>query len=228
MRKANVVIPTIGKDEMILFLLQQIVLINDDIIKNIYVYDNGMSPHVRLKCAEFGVEIIDAIGDKIYSMWNKGVVKSLLDQDIDYICIFNDDLILDVRPNWFKDLIYPLSNENFWAACGNYNPQIHSSESNFTKVTGTYKDNGFAGFCFAVSREAYESGLPFFDERFNWWYGDDDFVHSVYKMGNSVVVSNKAQMIHIDGGSKSVVQYTPEFNAMVEQDRILYYRKWHN
>jgi hypothetical protein len=228
MYKANIVIPTIGKNEMIVRLLSQILDINDDIIKNIYIYDNGMTEEVRNKCINFGIEVIDAHGQGIYSMWNSGVLKSLIDKDIGYICIFNDDLILDVRHNWFKDLLSPLDNEDVWATCGNYNYIIHNEDLEYKPVIGTYKNNGFAGFCFAVARKAYSNGLPLFDENYNWWYGDDDFVNTVYKNNKQAVLSIKANMIHIDGGSKSVVQYTPDFNRMVEQDRILYYRKWYN
>jgi GT2 family glycosyltransferase len=228
MLKANIVIPTVGKNEMIVNLLHQIRSINDNIIKNIYVFDNGMPDTVRLKCLEFNVEIISSHGDRIYQMWNKGVVKSMQDEDIEYVCIFNDDLILDIKQDWFKSLLEPLKEESIWATCGNYNHYIHDENLDYKQVTGTYKDNGFAGFCFAIAKDAFLSGLPFFDERFNWWYGDDDFVHNVHKLNKATAVSCKAKMVHIDGGSKTVVQYTPEFNQMVEEDRIYYMEKWHN
>jgi len=227
MYKANIVIPTVGKNEMIVNLLHQIRDINDDVIKNIYIFDNGMPESVRTQCLEFNAEIIPSHGDGIHQMWNKGVIKCISDKDIEYICIFNDDLILDIKEDWFKSLLQPLRDANIWATCGNYNQDIHDESLDYKQVTGTYKDNGFAGFCFAINKNAFLSGLPLFDEKFNWWYGDDDFVHNVNRLHKVTAVSCKAKMLHIDGGSKSVVQYTPEFNQMVEQDRMYYMEKWH-
>jgi len=227
MYRANIVIPTVGKNEMIVNLLQQIRDINDDVIKNIYIFDNGMPESVRGQCLEFNVEIIPSHGDGIYQMWNKGIIKCISDKDIEYICIFNDDLILDIKEDWFKSLLEPLKNTNIWATCGNYNQDIHDVSLDYKQVTGTYKDNGFAGFCFAINKNAFLSGLSLFDEKFNWWYGDDDFVHNVHRLHKFTAVSCRAKMLHIDGGSKSVVQYTPEFNQMVEEDRMYYMEKWH-
>ena len=227
MKKCSIIVPTIGKNEMILSLLRQISLIDDDIVKHVYIYDNGMPIHTRDACLDLGAEVIESYGEKIYSMWNKGVLKSSLDEDIEYVCIFNDDLHLFAQPNWFKLLVSPLVNDDVWATCANYNPEIHNEPLEYKSVIGTFKDNGFAGFCFCVSKKAYMNGLHLFDERYNWWFGDDDFVHSIHQKGKKTTISMNAHMLHIYGGSQTVVQYTPEFNQMVEEDRILYYSKWH-
>lgn len=223
----SIAIPTIGKDRMVVSLISQIININDTSVKDIFIFDNGMPEDVLLECKSYDVKIVSSYGKNIYSMWNDGVNHSLLNGS-KYICIFNDDLNIPFVDNWFKKLIKPFYNEDIWAVSANYNPYIHNEDSEFKEVMGTFKDNGFAGFCFAVKLEAYLKGLPLFDDTYNWWFGDDDFVHSVHKACKKTVISLDAVVEHIHGGSRSVHQYTPEFNAMVERDKQHYYRKWHS
>ena len=102
------------------------------------------------------------------------------------------------------------------------------STSKYIEVAGTYKDNGFAGFCFAISSQVNFGKDEIFDSNYNWWYGDDDLVHNIHKFGKKTVMSIDALFTHIDGGSKSTGGYTSEFNSMVEQDRIYYMEKRHS
>lgn len=227
MNKCNVVIPTIGKNNMIISLLNQLNKLSNGVIRNIYVFDNGMPRQTLDKCFEIpNISIVNAANKGIYKMWNDGVKLSLQENDQDYIAIFNDDLNLLDRPDWFQNFFIPFQHDDVWATCANYSYKSDDTVG-FKDVVGTFKDNGFAGFCFAVKGSAYLSGLPLFDERYEWWYGDDDFVHSVHKAGKRTTISLNAAINHINGGSQSTNQYTPEFNAKVEKDRNLYYAKWH-
>jgi len=238
MSKVSIVIPTIGKDRDIIDLLQQITEQADDVVRDVYVFDNGMPENTRKDCAIFpDIKLIPAIGMGIYKMWNWGVVKSLRYNPTDYVAILNDDLTL-MTDNFFTKLIEPLDlHGDVYAVCGNYcargldprfSPFEHDPDDYMLEVSGTYKDHGFAGFCFAVKGEAYLNGLPPFEEGYHWWYGDDDFVHCIHAMGKKTVVSLNAHLHHIDGGSQTVVQYTPEFNEKVAKDGELYRKKWHN
>lgn len=227
--KVNVVIPTIGKDRMVIDLLQQLEEQDEDILGHIFVMDNGMPEQTKKDCYMFRhVKVIDSPGASIYHMWNKGVKLSLGVNQCDYIAIFNDDLILNTD-NFLTRLVEPLDlHEEVWAACANYSgPSRGDEDSYMEEVTGTFKDQGFAGFCFAVKGEAFVGGLPLFEERYHWWFGDDDFVHAVHKMGHKTVMATQAWMIHIDNGSNTIVQYTPEFNEKVARDQEIYVAKWH-
>jgi GT2 family glycosyltransferase len=223
----SIVIPTIGKDNMILSLIDRIKDINDTCVKDIFIFDNGMPNDTLQACQSYNVRVIHSHGKNIYSMWNDGVSYALLNNSKS-ICIFNDDLNIPLINDWFKKLIRPLSEDDVWAVSANYNPFIHNDDTEFKEVIGTFKDGGFAGFCFAVKLDAYIKGLPLFDDTYNWWFGDDDFVHSVHKAGKKTVISLNAIVEHIHGGSRSVHQYTPEFNTMVEKDKQHYFRKWHS
>lgn len=225
--QVNVVIPTIGKDRMIIDLLQQLEEQDDEILRNIFVMDNGMPESTRRDCEMFKhVSVIRCHNLGIYEMWNKGVLKSMLVNPVDYIAIFNDDIIL-VADKFLTRLVEPLdTRDDVWASCGNYDQR--EFDHYYHRFPGTFKDGGFAGFCFAVKGEAYMMGLPLFETRYHWWYGDDDFVHEIEHAGKQAVMAQSAYMLHIDNGSKTIVQYTPEFNAKVAKDQEIYLKKWHS
>jgi len=224
--KYSVVIPTIGKNNMIINLINQINTINDEQLDQIIVLDNGTSRNVldQLQTLK-NVVVINCISIGIYSMWNIGVKEVLKRNQNNYICIFNDDIIIEETSTWFEDLISPLFDDEVWASCANYDQRY--SDQKYIEVTGTFKDGGFGGFCFAVDPKAYLNGLPLFDKNYYWWYGDDDFVHSIHRKKKKTVMSIGAKIQHINGGSQSITQYTNEFNEKVEKDKIYYLEKWH-
>lgn len=225
--KCSITIPTIGKNGMVINLLHQINTMRKDLVRNIFLFDNGMSRDVLEQCCSIEkVSVINAHGKGIYQMWNMGIKLSIQSDQNDHIAIFNDDLELVDTGSWLEDFFAPLSEDDVWATSANYNYSNRSTLQS-KDVSGTFKDNGFAGFCFAVRSDAYLKGLPLFDERYDWWYGDDDFVHSVHKAGKRTTMSLNAGIRHINGGSQSTVQYTDEFNQRVSKDRDLYFSKWH-
>lgn len=211
---------------MAINLINQINRINDHCLDKIYILNNGAPENVIKEISTLpNVTVIDCINFGIYSMWNTGIKEVIKNSNNTYICIFNDDIIIHETNTWFYDLISPLFDDDVWASCANYKP--YYSGSSYIDVTGTFKDDGFGGFCFAVDPQAYLSGLPLFDENYHWWYGDDDFVHSIHNKNKRTVLAVNAKIDHINGGSQSVTQYTPTFNEKVEKDRIYYMEKWH-
>jgi len=217
------VIPTIWKNDMIYNLVNQLNQQNEFI--NLFVLDNIAlgSKHV----GRFGSDKIFEIptsGLGIYEQWNLGVKECLKNDDCESIVILNDDIVLKCD-NFLSKLVHPFEDPLIWASCANYDDR--ESDTEFTGVYGTYKDRGFAGFAFGVKASAYSEGLAFFDEQYNWWFGDDDFVHTVHSAGKETVMSIAAKVEHVNGGSQSTSQYTPEFNYLVEKDKALYLRKWH-
>jgi hypothetical protein len=212
---------------MVLNLLRQINSMRKDVVRNVFLFDNGMSRSMLDQCCSIeGVSVINAHGKGIYEMWNMGVKLSIQSDQNDHICIFNDDLELIDTGNWFEDFLSPFEETDIWATSANYD-YTHRSSAQYKDVSGTFKDKGFAGFCFAVQSNAYLQGLPLFDERYEWWYGDDDFVHSVHRAGKRTTMSLNAGITHINGGSQSTIQYTTEFNQRVLRDKDLYFSKWH-
>jgi GT2 family glycosyltransferase len=82
--------------------------------------------------------------------------------------------------------------------------------------------NGFAGFCFLLSREAYDQVGPF-DEQFVYWYGDNDYYIRLCEMGYEPVQSVNVEIHHFH--SKTVSTLT-DFVIRREKDRDLFDRKW--
>lgn len=226
MPKVTVVIPTIGKDRMIIDLLQQIAEDDDDIVRYVYVMDNGMDADTRKDCKMFSkVVIFPCEGLGIYAMWNKGVEMSLTLEPEDYIAILNDDLILTAS-GFFTSLVEPMDlNDDIWATCGNYDRRQFAGHYHY--FPGTFKDGGFAGFCFAVRGTAYEMGLPPFEEQYVVWYGDDDLLHNIAKRDKLAVMAKDATMIHINGGSNTFGDRCRLVNDENAKDTEIYMKKWH-
>lgn len=82
--------------------------------------------------------------------------------------------------------------------------------------------NGFAGFCFTISREAYDQVGPF-DEQFFYWYGDNDYYIRLLDMGYEPLQSLNVEIHHYHSKTSKEL---PDFYSRREQDCILFDRKW--
>lgn len=216
------VIPTIWKDKMVNNLLDQLVEQNE--FSKLFVLDNTDSSIDNL--SEFRnekLQLVSTTGLSIYQQWNLGFLMAKKCFPNSYVVVLNDDLILNCE-NFLTKLVTPLLDESIWASCGNYDHR--ASESLIIDVEGTYKNNGFAGFCFALSNLINFEDQDIFDSNYGWWYGDDDLVHTIHNYGKRTIMSINALMTHIDNGSKSVVTNTSEFNEIVEKDYMYYTNKW--
>ena len=90
-------------------------------------------------------------------------------------------------------------------------------------VASTFKNGGLAGFAFMVRGEVFDHLA--FDERFSWWYGEDDFVAAITAAGGRAGVVGEARVEHVRGGSQTI-RYTPEVLAAIERDRRRMWAKW--
>jgi hypothetical protein len=76
-----------------------------------------------------------------------------------------------------------------------------------------------------IKSEALNSGMPFVDERFVYWGGDDDIAQNVDKLGKKQIRVNNTWSDHLNENTSS----RPEFQWMQkakENDRILLKEKW--
>jgi hypothetical protein len=82
-----------------------------------------------------------------------------------------------------------------------------------------------------VRGEIFGAGCPMFDEQFEIWYGDNDFLLTL-DAGDAVYgVVRDANVVHIDGGSKTAgdgqgKRLTPELAEAAERDRVRFEKKW--
>jgi hypothetical protein len=76
-----------------------------------------------------------------------------------------------------------------------------------------------------IKSQAFLEGLPFIDERFVYWGGDDDIARSVESMGKKQVRVNTVWVDHVNSATVT----KPGFEWMQEavaSDRILLKEKW--
>jgi GT2 family glycosyltransferase len=151
---------------------------------------------------------------RIYRMWNEGVRRA----KGDYIAVLNDDIkilpgtlplmarILEAKPK--LGVVYP----DQWAPLEAGLPekiQIQLTE-------GSARVGGMAGFCFMFRRGLM---LPF-DERFNWWFGDDQFEFDVRAEGLQVGRVNGLPLSHDQ--STSAERRKDELGPLIQADQRLW------
>jgi GT2 family glycosyltransferase len=234
-----VTIPVRGKHHLTEAILGQ--LAEQGGYDRIFVFDNGSdeSPVPPLK--DWGLDpiahrinIIPAAGKSIHEMWNAGIRESINTVTRCNVAILNNDLILG--DNFLTELANGLRcHPQLIAVCGNYdNRDFPETVQAVQGVAAGREDGtgGFAGFQFMIKGEAFQAGLPMFDEQFEFWYGDNDFLLNIDRAGGVYGIVRDAHVVHIDGGSKTAGDghnrlATQELRDAVERDRIRFEKKWH-
>jgi GT2 family glycosyltransferase len=189
----------------------------------VFVLDNGSTDGTRdwlgARRRTPGVELVDAAGLRIYAMWNLGVRLARSRHPTCNVAILNNDLALG--PGVLVRLATALhSRPDLWVVSPNYDCRPLTGVQ---YVRSTYKGQGLAGFAFMGRGEILDR-FPF-DEGFNWWYGEDDFLARVDAAGGRVGIVGEANVEHIGGGSQTV-RYTPDILAAIERDRRRMWSKW--
>jgi GT2 family glycosyltransferase len=166
-------------------------------------------------------------------MWNMGVRASLAQATRCNIAILNNDL--ELGPDFIANLSSGLrSHPGLAAVSANYDGREFPEKVQAVKGIAAGREDGtggLAGFAFAVKGEIFQSGCPMFDERFQIWYGDNDFTNNLDKAGASYGIVGNATCTHIGGGSNTSGdgkghRLTPELRALADEDARLYAEKW--
>ena len=224
MRANLVAIPTIIKPERVVALAKEYA--KQDAVTSVYILDNGhkdVSLIVDALVDDEKITVIPTHGMKLYAQWNWAmqIAQAL---SFDTVTISNDDieienhLIQKLEDGLFSDddcwVTYPASKSQY-------------SKLGFTIQTrGTKADGGMDGCCFMVKVDALYNGLPFIDENFIWWGGDDDLAMNIERL-------NKKQLrvvnAWIDHQNEGTVSSGDEFAYLhkAKNDDIAYLRlKW--
>jgi GT2 family glycosyltransferase len=224
MNKNYVVITTIIDPDRTINLALKYLLDNN--IEKVFIYDNGHSLEDAEKLKSINVlnskaEYVNTRGLSLHGQWNKAL-KFSLDNHPCNIVLSNDDL--DIEEGLVSKLSSSLnSSDEYWIAYPANKLQYNNSDIKVT--SGTKADNGMDGSCFMIKSEAFKSGMPFVDERFVYWGGDDDIAKNVESMGKKQIRVNNTWSDHINESTSS----RPEFKWMQEakeNDRILLKEKW--
>jgi hypothetical protein len=157
-------------------------LLYEDAVDRVLVYDNGYGPDdaARIRAALSGPRctVVDAAGWPLHRMWNAGWEWAQEQGGEVSLAILNDDVSLPLgaltelekrlrsRPD--VGVVYPEGGRfrKFEDGIGP-GPLVNTGGR-------LQEQRGMTGHAFMFRAEVRD--IEKFDERFGWWYGDDDFV----------------------------------------------------
>lgn len=226
-----VVIPVKGQHEYTESLLRQLAAQKG--YAGIFVYDNGADTDPYEGYVPDDCQVFPAPGLNIHEMWNLGVRESLKQHATANIAILNNDL--NIGGKFLEGLAEALrAYDQLWAVSPNYDGRTMEHDIQAVKgiaagrMDGT---GGLAGFAFMVKGELFTRGLPLFDESYELWYGDNDFVLTVESLGGICGIVGAVTVEHIDGGSKTAGDGTSrlksqELRDAAARDKKRFEEKW--
>lgn len=230
-----VVIPVKGKQHFTEALIDQLGQ-QAGTFDHCFIYDNAAGTADALDAVYSDrwpwLTVIPAAGLNIHEMWNLGIKEALNRDPRCNIAILNNDL--ELGDDFLAELATGLrAHPSIAAVCGNYdNRQMVEKVQAVRGIAAGREDGtgGFAGFAFMVRGELFAAGFPLFDEQFELWYGDSDFVRNLDTLGASYGIVRDAKVKHIGGGSQTSGDgtdrlATAELKAMVARDRERFEQK---
>lgn len=162
----------------------------------------------------------------VYKAWNQGCKAARGT----HFAVLNNDLKLP--DGWAERLL----EEGRHVICPSYE-QSSRERSDFERRNGILRERvsdvreadrpghhptGFAGFCFILTREAYERTGPF-DESYRYWYGDNDYFLRLGQVGLEPVMCYNVLVHHY---TNKTCMDMPDFKTQREEERKIFLRKW--
>lgn len=182
----------------------------------VIVLDNGHEPplqswHPRLT-------IVDARGDGIYRMWNRGWQMALARHNPVNVAVLNDDIT--ILPGTITFLARALRAQAR-VGCAYPDPSVRRARlpslATYTIEWDPAGGRSMTGFCFMFKGELH---LPPFDEGMEWWYGDSEFDESVKLAGYGVARIDGVPITHVSDAETDDWARRPELKEAIERDGI--------
>jgi len=212
-KSVDVVIPTKSYFLGLKRLVKQ--LESDNSIENIIIVADGEESLKSILTFEFpdNVKILSVpLSLGIHVMWNIGMDESRGSGN--HICFINDDV--SVGENCMSIMAGILDRR----------PEIGLITPNITtEDIGEFMPlNGFAGFCMMLSRELRNDFR--FDERMKWWYGDNDIITWVHRVGNKQ--TGMTGLTSCSENQSYTINNDPpkNFHIDIHEDARIYHEKW--
>jgi hypothetical protein len=213
--KTIAVIPSNGRS-----FLEQCVSSLRDQVDQIVIVANGPLSSLSAQTMQDVIYVRDSQSDmNISRWWNIGIdcAESLAHPDSEWnTLVVNDDIIA------CHNLVETLSGEM------RLNSSVLCYPNQWDNHRAFHRDPGpvdlhhrITGYCYMLRGEAKLR----LDERFVWWYGDDDLDWNARRLGGSLLVPwCKVQHLAPNG---SMMNH-PELNIQAGKDRDTFYQKWGN
>lgn len=204
------VIPSKERRTELVALVAQ--LVSDDV--NVVIVDTGYEPRLDFDESD-QIHIIRFIDHLNISFWwnvGLGYVAASEKFSGDYVvAVLNDDVI--VPENFVQSLASALERHDVVAAF----PDVYGLNTDYTLTWPVRDGLRMSGFAFALHSKA---GIMA-DERFVWWYGDNDIEWQARQKGGVVLVGG-LKIQHLYPNSTT----TAELAQQAGRDREAFIEKW--
>ncbi len=225
--------PTGAHVEMTERLLQAVL---QERCARVLLLDNGGTPpHVDDAAARWAAlaaahgerfQVVEAEGCSIHQMWNIGWRAALHDfGDQVLVAFLNNDIRF--RPGLLEVLARAVLRNEVWVSF----PDARAALDDGVRLTGrtraaqgSKRHGGMTGHCFLLKGGIHTlGGLAMFDERFRWWYGDDDFAFRVEQAGYQLHEVEGLPCGHLN---EATLPHRPEWAAQRDADHALFVALW--
>lgn len=153
-------------------------------------------------------------GKTIYQEWNEALDTTGRYEEDRIAVVLNDDVILPELA--ISNMVEKMLALPEFALVGfPYREQLRKG---IHEVSGTFKDGGVGGFAWA----AWPHRVARVDERFQWWYGDDDLVRRTIAKGERVGMVVGKPISHLSGLTAMHFDLASE----IARDAALYRELW--
>jgi GT2 family glycosyltransferase len=146
----------------------------------------------------------------------------------EFVCLCNNDLVF--KPGWASALLAAMDAVPDLQSASPFCEHLHGGYCGIPPNSGLhygYTTPGpVAGWCIFQRRALYDRiGLP--DERFAFWYADDDYAANLREHGCRHALVSHAFVTHLGGGSQTLSACPAgERDRLMGAQRALYHEKW--
>lgn len=139
------------------------------------------------------------------------------------ICFCNNDLIF--HKEWATEILSVLKKNDSLLSASTFCPLMHRDSHINTNLEAIEGYEGFfSGWCFLIRRELIDQ-IGYFDEKYSFWYADNDYLRTLNKFQIKNFLIPKAMVTHLNAvTSKSLNKKEYFYLTMLPQ---LYFNyKW--
>ena len=144
----------------------------------------------------------------------------------EYVCLCNNDL--EFKQGWASKIIKEMNNDSKLLSASPYSNNPHLSLYKIKENSGIY--NGYqvtkhvAGWCIFQKRMIY-SIIRDLDERFIFWYCDNDYSMTLKKRGLKHALITSSKVNHLTSKTLNT-KNKREINILTTEQEKIFNRKW--